>query len=168
MRGRTRLGALAIGALLLVPGPSLAQQWSAEEQEVLDQLAECWDIWMEGIGSGSPERWLAECATPELTYWPAQDGAPLNNEYTRRNWDMAAATDLGWVDIRPVSLTVVEDIAVLHFYGSWKAQAPEGERVTESKRTEVFRRIDGRWKLMAGHGTMVSPEDAALYRAIKR
>ena len=168
MRGRTRLGLLAIGALLLAPAPALAQQWSEDEQEVLDQLAECWDIWMEGIGSGSPERWMAECATPELTYWPAQDGAPLKFEFDRRNWNLASATDLGWVDIRPVSLTVVDDIAVLHFYGYWRAPAADGERVTEAKRTEVFRRIDGRWKLMAGHATPVSVEDGAAYRAIKR
>jgi hypothetical protein len=76
--------------------------------------------------------------------------------------------DLGWVDIRPVSLTVVDEIAVLHFYGYWKAPSAEGEQVTEAKRTEVFRRIDGRWKVIAGHGTPVSPEDAAPYREVRR
>jgi len=168
MRQLSRLVALAIGTLLLVPGPTLAQQWSAEEQEVLDQLAECWDIWMEGTESGSPDRWMEMCAVPELTYWGAQDGAPLNNDFTRRNWDMAMASDLGWVDIRPVSLTLMDDIAVLHFYGLWRAPASEGEQVTEAKRTEVFRRIDGRWKMISGHATPVSAEDGAPYQEIRR
>ena len=162
------LGALALGGLVIFPGPSQAQQWSAEEQEVLDQLAECWDIWMEGIGVGSPDRWYAECATPELTYWPAQDGAPINTDFDRRNWDMASSADLGWVDIRPVLLTVVDDLAVLHFYGYWKTPGEAGVQVTEAKRTEVFRRIDGRWKLFAGHGTPVTTGDASPYRTIKR
>jgi hypothetical protein len=52
-----------------------------------------------------------------------------------------------------------DDVAVLHFYGYWKTPGPEGEEVTEAKRTEIFRRIDGRWKLMAGHGTLVDTGD---------
>lgn len=168
MTGKIGLGTLATIALLLAPTPSTAQQWSPAEQEVLDQLAECWDIWMEGVGSGTPDRWMAECAVPELTYWPAQDGAPLNTDFDRRNWELAMATDLGWVDIRPVSLTVMDDIAVLHFYGYWRTPGPEGEQVTEAKRTEVFRRIDGRWKMIAGHATPVSSPDASPYRNIKK
>jgi hypothetical protein len=81
---------------------------------------------------------------------------------------MNSATDLGWVDIRPVLLTVVADVAVLHFYGYWKTPGAEGIQVTEAKRTEVFRRIDGRWKLLAGHATPVSAGDASPYRTIKR
>jgi len=168
MRVRTGLAFLALAVPWILPSPSSAQQWSAAEQEVLDQLAECWDLWMEGIRAGSPDRWYAECTAPGLTYWPAQDGAPLDTDFDRRNWDLAMAMDLGWVDIRPVSLTLTDDIAVLHFYGYWKTPAPEGEQVTEAKRTEVFRRIDGRWRLLAGHATPVSSGDASPYRSIRR
>jgi hypothetical protein len=154
--------------LLSLPLAGAAQSYSAAEQEVLDQLAECWDLWMEGTRSGSPEGWIAQCTVPELTYWGAQDGAPLDNDFTRRNWDMASATDLGWVDIRPVSIQVMDDFAVLHFYGYWRAPGPAGEQVTEAKRTEVFRRMDGRWKMIAGHATPVDAADAAPYREIRR
>jgi hypothetical protein len=80
---------------------------------------------------------------------------------------MAMASDLGWVDIRPVSLSVVDDIAVLHFYGLWKAPGADGVQVTEAKRTEVFRRMDGRWKMIAGHATPVTAEDGAPYKEIR-
>lgn len=144
--------------------PLTAQQWSSQEQEVLDDLVECWDLWMEGIRSGSPEQWISQCSTPESTYWGAQDGAPNDNEAIRRSWAMISTQDLGWVDIRPVKLTVQGDLAVLHFYGYWRAPAGDGEVVTEAKRTEVFRRIDGQWKLLVGHGTPVTPADAEPYR----
>ena len=159
---------ITAGLLWALPLTASAQTYTAAEQEVLDQLAECWDIWMEGVRSGSPDRWYTQCAAPELTYWPAQDGAPIQSDFDRRNWDLASSMDLGWVDIRPLSLTVVDNIAVLHFYGYWKTPSEDGQRVTEAKRTEVFRRIDGRWKLMVGHSTPVSMEDASAYRLIKK
>ena len=168
MKSRTFLGILGVGILFLTPIPSLSQQWSPEEKEVLDQLAECWDIWMEGIQSGSPDRWYAECTAPGLTYWAAQDGAPLDTDFDRRNWDLAMANDLGWVDIRPVSLVLMEDIAVLHFYGYWKTPTADGEQVMEAKRTEVFRRIDGRWRLLVGHATPVTVGDGSPYRRIRK
>lgn len=59
---------------------------------------------------------------------------------------------------------MMDDVAVLHFYGYWRAPSGEGETVTEAKRTEIFRRIDGRWKLIAGHATPVNPADAVPYR----
>lgn len=151
---------------LAVSQPLRAQQWSAQEQEVLDSLAACWDLWMEGIESGSPEGWIVECTTPGVTFWPAADGAPLGLDFIRRTWGDISGRDLGWADIRPVRLTVEDDFAVLHFYGYWRAETPTGEIVTEAKRTEVFRKIDGRWKLISGHGTPVNPEDAAPYRRV--
>ncbi|MDH3458162.1 MAG: nuclear transport factor 2 family protein [Gemmatimonadota bacterium] len=157
--------ALFLALLSFTQGELLfAQEWSDEEQGVLDNLAECWDIWMEGTKTGSPERWISECSTPKSTYWPSANGAPLTNEFTRRTWGAISGRDLGWVDIRPVSLTVVDDIAVLHFYGYWRAATADGETITEAKRTEVFRRINGRWKLISGHGTPVTPADAEPYR----
>ena len=149
---------------LAAPTAAAAQQWSTQEQQVLDHLAECWDIWMEGVESGSPDRWLSDCSTPTSTYWGAQDGAPIANDFLRRSWGAVSGRDLGWVDIRPVSLTVTDDIAVLHFYGYWQAPGPDGTVITEAKRTEVFRLIDGRWKLISGHGTPVTAEDAEPYR----
>ncbi len=150
--------------LLASAAPVFAQEWSDDEQEVLDNLAECWDIWMEGVESGSPERWISECSTPTMTYWFAPDGAPGTNDVNRRTWETISRTDLGWVDIRPVSLTITDDIAVLHFYGYWRAATADGETITEMKRTEVFKQLDGRWKLMAGHSTPVTADDAAPYR----
>jgi len=119
---------------LLLPLSANAQQWNTEQQEVIDQLAECWDMW-------SP------------------DGAPLSNDYTRRNWGFGSEDDLGWVDIRPVSITVDDDIAVLHFYGYNRVKTEDGDTVHEVKRTEVYRKTDGRWKMITGHATPVSSGD---------
>ena len=113
-----------------------AQQWSPEQQEVIDNLEECWDIWQDNVKSGSPEGWISECATPDLTYWVSSDSAPLNNDYNRRTWGVDSGTGGDWVDIRPISITVLDDIAVLHFYGYGREMTKEeGGKIREAKRT---------------------------------
>jgi ketosteroid isomerase-like protein len=149
---------------MILACPLIAQEWSDEEQEVLDHLEECWDMWMDGVEQGTPDRWMSECTTPETTYWSAVDTAPTDHEYIRRIWDRISETDLGWLDIRPTSLRVNDDIAVLHFYGQWRAATPDGETVTEGKRTEIFQRLDGRWKIIAQHWSPVTPADAEPYQ----
>ena len=59
-----------------------------------------------------------------------------------RNWGMISTQNLGWVDLRPVALSVQGDIAVLHFYGLRRAPDGDAEVVTEAKRTEVLRRVE--------------------------
>jgi len=54
-----------------------AQQWTAEQQSVVDDLATCWDIWMEGVESGTPDRWVNECTNGDPTFWPGAYGAPM-------------------------------------------------------------------------------------------
>jgi len=145
---------------LILPLSANAQQWNSEQQEVIDHLTECWDFWSDNVDSeGGYAQWINECSIPSNTYWWSPDGAPLNNDFTRRNWGVDSEKDLGWVDIRPVSITVDDDIAVLHFYGYWREKTEDGNTVHEAKRTEVFRRIDGRWKMIAGHSTPISSDD---------
>lgn len=155
------LGALAFAA----PSRSQAQHWSADEQEVLDALESCWDIWMGGIRAGTgPEAWITQCASPDLTYWGSTEGAPGGVQMVRRNWDVVSQVDRNWLDIRPVAVKRLGDVAIVHFYGLWSAASPEGPKVTEWKRTEVFHKVNGNWLLVAAHSSPSSPADAVPYR----
>ncbi len=61
------------------------------------------------------------------------------------------AADEYWVSLEPIDIRVIDDVAIVHFYGTWNG-LEEGNRVShERKRTEVFRNVSGRWMLVAGH-----------------
>ena len=44
--------------VMLFPVRAVAQQWTSQQQEVINSLTACWDTWMEGVQSGSPDGWL--------------------------------------------------------------------------------------------------------------
>ncbi len=59
-----------------------------------------------------------------------------------------------WVDLQPLAVKVNGNMAVIQFYGYWSENRGEGRVITEAKRTEVFERIGGRWRLSVGHATV--------------
>lgn len=151
-----RLLLLAAGAALLIaPARLVAQQWTPAQQKVIDDLRTCWDLWMTGVRQGSPDPWINECTVEGQTYWVAQYGSPVDIDWVRRSWDEIAETDLGWLAIHPITVRVIDDVAVMHFYGYWRVDTPNGPELIEGKRTEVFKNVNGRWRMMAGHQTQV-------------
>jgi hypothetical protein len=153
----TRL--LASSALVIFFGasPLPAQEWSDPQQDVLDAVIECWDLWVEAVEADSPDPWLDNCQTDDSTFWVGAEGSPTLNDaaFLRRNWGETVGIDVGWIDLRPIVIRVVDDFAVLHFYGYWQMPGEEPE-IEEWRRTEVWRMDDGRWKQWAGHATPVN------------
>ena len=151
-----RMAPAALAFVFLLPMAAHAQQWTVEQQEVIEQLKTCWDIWEDALQAGDPSPWLERCADPDLTYW-ADDAVPAGIEMQRRAWATWMESDYRWVDLRPLVVTIRDDIAIMQFYGYWNEKRPDGRVVTEAKRTEVFRKVNGRWLLLAGQAT-VPPE----------
>ena len=140
---------LVLSFLVLLPAAAQAQNWTAEQQEVITQLEECWATWVVATHQGQPDAWLDRC-TDDHRYWGAQ-GAPTGEARLRRIWDDVIAEEAYWVELTPLDIRIVDNVAIVHFYGSWNVKRGE-ERVTEErKRTEIFRRVNGRWLLIAGH-----------------
>ena len=144
-------------ACLGVAGPSFAQNWTAEQQGVIDDLKECWDIWVEAAKDADPSPWIDNC-TDDFKYWVGQ-GAPADADDVRRNWSATVASKEFWVSLDPITIQIFDDIAIVHFYGAWSVEGPDGRTVDERKRTEVFRKSSERWLLVAGHGTPTDVED---------
>ena len=168
MRTRAPLCAVAlIAALVLVlaqPGVSSAQQWTDEQQEVIDHIKSCWDAWVEALAHETPDHFYDNCAIDERShFWWTGHGAPANELEVRRNWKVIREVDDDWVDLRPVYVDVFGDVAIVHFYGYWRANTPNGPTVTEHKRTEVFQRRVNGWVLIGAQGTPATPADAEPY-----
>ena len=60
-----------------------------------------------------------------------------------------------WVSLTPIDIIVHGDFAVMHFFGGWQEKTSDGWVLRDAKRTEVFRNINGRWRLLAGHLTLI-------------
>ncbi len=141
-----RLTLLAVGLLLVLPAPAQAQEWTPEQQEVIDALTTCWNTWVEGIQDGSPDAWLDNCTEEGFSYWWRE--TPLGEQMARRNWTRIMESDENWLDLSPLVVKVYDDFAIVHFWGYW---APAEGDILGRKLTEIFRKVDGRWLLVAGH-----------------
>ena len=141
---------LAILFTISIASPSYAQNWTAEQQGVIDDLEACWDLWVEALDDRTPDAWASACAEEDYTYWFR--GAALGGlEDLRREWSMIRETQEYWIGLHPISIKIYGDIAIMHFVGIWSGLGPEGRIINEANRTEVYRRDGGQWKIVAGH-----------------
>lgn len=161
-----RTSAFVLLAALCVGAPPLAaQQWTAEQQSLIDHVTRCWDAWVEALADETPDRWVEACPNDERShYWGTADGVPSSAKDVVRNWRIWRRIDEDWVSLRPVYVDIFGDVGIIHMYGYWRAKTPDGTVTTEEKRTEVFQRRDGRWVLIGAQSTPVTPADAAPYR----
>ena len=142
-----------------------AQNWSEEEQGLLDFLEMSWDAWMEAIKKNDPDVWLKKANPVEgFSYWWSREYSPRGERTLRRNWDAVRNSDLGWVDFRPVRIQIRGNVGVIHFYGYWKAKTNDGPVTTEHMRTEVFLKEDGKWRFFSGHSTPTSSSSSDPYK----
>ena len=158
---------LSLFAFTVLPATHTAhaQQWSDEEQELLDFLESSWNVWMEAIKKDDPEIWIKAANAPEnLSYWVGVEGAPVGLRTLRRDWDAIREQDINWIDFRPVSVRIHDNVGIIHFYGYWKAKTDDGPVTTEHKRTEIFLKKGGKWSFIGGHNTPVSQADAEPYK----
>ena len=156
---------VAVALVALFPATSAAQQWSAAQQEVLDHLTMCWDMWVEALEDETPARFFEACPQDDAArFWWTNEGAPESRRAVYRNWSRIREIDDDWVDIRPIHVNVFGDVAIIHLYGYWRANTPDGLVTTEYKRTEVFQRRASGWVFLGAQGTPTTPADSAPYK----
>ena len=151
---------------LLIAVPGSAQQWTQEEQSVIDHVKSCWDAWVDALADETPDRFFQACPEDENAhYWWTSDAAPQNRESVERSWSQIREVDDDWADLRPIHVNVFGDVAIIQFYGYWKANTPDGLVRTQHKRTEVFQQRGGGWVFLGAQGTPSSAADAEPYKS---
>jgi ketosteroid isomerase-like protein len=146
--------------VLLIPFAASAQNWTAEQQEVIDHIKSCWDGWVKALEAKNYDIWADVCpCDKDGAYWFTSAGAPaIGQENQKRGLTGGLFTwwkKMAWLDLRPISIKIEGDVALVHFYGVWVAEDYKGEvSQIEDKRFEVFRKKDGQWTFIGG---MVTP-----------
>ena len=151
---------LALAAALVVlalPGSVRAQHWTAEEQEIIDLNQGCWDAWaLEDLEA--MERICNEHV--DGRHWWTPESAPGIGWFSKNAERWAAVfhpldEELYW-EIRPLSVRIFGDVALIHFWATVTMRDEEGTRSTKNrKQLNIWQRINGRWTWIGG---MSSPE----------
>jgi hypothetical protein len=152
-----RVLAVVLFAALAVPTAAWAQQWSAEEQELVDHLESVWDQ-IEQNNEATFEIWR-ETVNPreDLVWWFTDQGVPYDlgaSEKWHQGW--ANRTDkYTYLDVRPIAVRVIDSVGMVWFYAYGESLDANGEyRQFSGKRLEIFHKTDEGWKFVGG---MVDP-----------
>jgi hypothetical protein len=144
---------LAAVLVFTAPVPAAAQQWTANEQSLLEHIRMCWD----GIGKMSYGRFAVECNfDPEVAYWWTEESAPsVGIDWWRpnaqANW---ARLQVIAQDLRPIRITQHGDMYFVFFVGLRTfAEADGTPQQNEWQGFEVWQQTGDTWRFLGGMGT---------------
>ena len=142
--------------LVLFAESGMAQEWSAEQKEVIAHIKACFDANVRTHQDKNTDHFFAACPCEKDVYWwVASEGAPrqfvnLEARLTAEGlyWQMKREN---WLDVRPLSIKIDGDVALIHFYFIWIVENYRGEIFQlEQKNLNVLRKKNGRWTFLGG------------------
>jgi len=146
---------------LLASSPVLAsaQTWSAQQEEIIEQIRRCNDAWVASIAQRRWDVYDSVCpATEQAVFWYPGTAPPAPYGGPKGVWQGSSARNraVSWRDLKPITVQVDGDLALAYYTVTW-IPVPHTGPATEapSRRFTVFQRRAGRW-LMAG-GTIGPP-----------
>jgi len=157
---RSRL--LWVILLACAPHPLSAQSWTAAEQEIIDLNQACWDAWA-SEDLNAVRRTCNEHA--DARGWWTAETAPQIGWFAKNaeRWAAASTPRDTWVywDIRPLSVRIFDNTALIHFWATHTHEDRQGRLTTQSqKHLNIWQRIDGRWTWIGG---MATPEGDVVF-----
>ncbi len=134
----------------------LGQHWTTQEQEIIELNQSCWDAWaaedLDAVRQTCNEH-------PDGRHWWIPDAAPGIGwfEKNAERWGAAFHPRDTWLywEIRPLSVRIFNDTALIHFWATITHEDSQGKTITQTRKMlNIWQRIDGRWVWIGG---MASP-----------
>jgi hypothetical protein len=146
---------LAVVLLAALAGPTVAwaQQWSVEEQELVDYLEGIWDQ-IEENNEATFEIWH-ETVNPkeDLVWWFTHRVAPddlRSVEKWHQGWETRGA-EYTYLDVRPIAVRLIDSVGMVWFYAQGEFRGADGEyHQFSGKRLEIFHKTEEGWKFVGG------------------
>jgi hypothetical protein len=136
---------LLVALMLLAAPPLAAQEWSAEEQEVVEWL----DAFAEEAYTGGADTFLA-WIHPEITSWDYSTKTPLDWEpFTETVAELFASNASVELVIKPLSVQVFGDLAIVHAWYKETITGPDGDAVFTGRWTAVLKKGGDGWRHLA-------------------
>ena len=130
-----------------------AQNWSNEQQELIEQVKRCNNGWSESIKQQNYELFEKVCPeTAGAVYWYTSAEEPVRYDGATGLWRRSADANrrATWADLQPTVIQIDGDLGLVYYSVAWTVEPKAGEaRRNPSRRLTVFRRRNGQW-LMAG------------------
>ena len=144
---------LFLGAAAIVPCTARAQQFTTEQQEVINFINQCWETW-------GTEDWAAlekTCTTdPGARFWWFAEAVPDGGIAEWKRWAGAfwprMEASIHYTH-RPIAVDMMGDVALYYYWVTWTSADANGQVKTQTqRRLEVMQRRNGGWVWIGGSG----------------
>ncbi len=139
---------LLLAAALTVP--ATAQEWSPQQQEVIEFAHGCWTSW-------ATESWSAyqqACPMdPGARYWDFTESVPTYGHESWKRWNdaMWPRMDALYYEHRPIAVQIFGDVATYYFFAVFGNTDSNGVvREFTQHEVAVLQRRNGNWILIGG------------------
>ena len=145
---------LIILSLIFMPLCMAAQNWTPDEKVILDRVKTGNSSWQDAVNNKDLSVWL-KAADPadDFQGWWSQDGGLWNLDDIKRNFELIIkdVKKYYWLNASPISIKVYDNVGFIWFYNTIAEEDTMGNtKMTEQKRFEVYRKIEGKWRWSAG------------------
>ncbi|MHA2329926.1 MAG: DUF4440 domain-containing protein [Candidatus Hodarchaeales archaeon] len=139
---------LFIGMAVL-SNTTLAQEWSAEQQEVWKNVEASWDLGVKQDLEG-----LLDYFHDDYSGWWNGNALPVNKVFVRKNVVHEFETTKVLVqNLQPVAINIHGNVAIVQYYYSRVLKHVEGKEKNESGRwTDILMKQGDKWVLIGDHG----------------
>lgn len=140
----------------LIAGQSaLAQQWSPAQAEVWNNV----EAYSARNAAGDVEGFLAY-VHDNYVGWDINEPMTSSKARLRKFLDYSSKNyKTEFVDMQPVDINVVDDVAVVYYHFSFVAKDTDGKKSEEKGRwADVLKKQGDKWVLIGDHGGVISDE----------
>jgi ketosteroid isomerase-like protein len=150
-----RFSSLAICCSLTLGQAASAEQWSAAQAEVWNNV----EAYSARNAAGDVEGFLSY-VHDDYIGWDITEPMTTSKSRLRKFLEFNAKnykTELS--DLQPVSINIVDDVAIVHYHFTAISKDSDGKRSFETGRwADVLKKQGDKWVLIGDHGGVTSEE----------
>ena len=137
--------------ILVISTSASCQEWSAEQKEAFGIVEQMNDSWANRDLDG-----YMSCLHENFIGWFQDSPLPIDKK-TLRQWEdhWLSTSKILLHQIKPVSIKVTDDIAIVNSYSSAIREDETGAKPTNSKWTNICKKEDGKWLIIGMFGGRV-------------
>lgn len=147
---------LAFALLLLccLPIISVAQEWSEEQKEVWQLSVKMHRFWAERNLDA-----YMDCLHKNYMGWFQKNPLPIDKNSLRK-WEAINfnTQKILRYEIRPISITLTDDVAVVNFYFNALREDVNGKKLTHTKATRFCIKENDEWLVLGVRATRIFDE----------
>ena len=134
------------------PMISSSQEWSSEQQEVWELSERMEKFWIERDLDG-----YMSCLHENFIGWYGEDPLPIDKKSLRNGESYNLSHQKIHNDkIKPVSITVTDNVAIVNFYKTTRREDVNGNRLTYRKVTRICIKENGKWLILGNRAAAIN------------